>query len=171
MNLTVKLTMVTGLALTTLGLTMVSGLAAPRRHRRVGHAAESTTTTTTTTLSGGSSTTTTTLRCSPTGFDLIDSALGALLNEVNEENLSARLHTNLVHQEKRTRMLVDQAAVARCDKQGHKAGELLKAAIRAMISFEYRVRSLAGRHGGANATKLLHLADAVIKALGDARGK
>lgn len=129
----------------------------PRHHGDAGM-------TTTTTLSDGSTTTTTLPPCAQ-AFAPVDSALGALIDEIDAEQLSPRLQHSLTHFVDATARLEDAAAQAGCDHERHKRSSLLKAAVRTMIAFEYRVRSLAGRHGGANAQKLLALADAVLQAL------
>jgi len=150
----------------TLSVVSPGARAAGHSHRR--HGLDDVTTTTTT--EPGGSTTTTTLPPCAGQFAPVDSALGALINEIDAETLNPRLASSLTHFTDDVQRLEDGASQAACDHKNHKSASLLKAAIRTMIAFEFRVRSLAGRHGGADASKLLALADAVLSALRSLKG-
>jgi hypothetical protein len=127
------------------------GTQAEARHRG-GHRHR---TTTTSTLPPGS----------PPGFSTLDSAFGALLDEVNAEPLSGHIRSGLLKQIGHA-----QADVARAesllstgDRTGAKAA--LQHARRWMINLHFRVGSNSGRRGGAQRTNLFPLVDPILSDL------
>ena len=143
--------------LLTVALTLVTVRATPAlaRHQR---------STTTTTL-GGSTTTTTLPPGTPAGFEMIDSALGALLDEVNAEPVSAHLRSQLLNKIGHAQGDVARAASLLSMHDRRSTKDALEHAIRWMITFHYRAGSNSGRRGGADHAKLFPMVDAILQQL------
>jgi hypothetical protein len=95
----------------------------------------------------------------------VDSALGALLDEVNAEPISAHLKTVLLKKLQHAQDNIARAADLLSMQERKQAEAALKHAIRWMISFHYRVGSNAGRRGGADREKLFPMVDAIVSEL------
>ncbi len=110
-------------------------------------------------------TTSTLLSGSPPGFSALDSAFGALIDEVDAEPMSAHIRSGLLKQIGHA-----QADAARAesllstqDRTGTRAA--LQHALRWMINFHFRAGSNSGRRGGAERVKLFPLVDPILTEL------
>ena len=120
---------------------------------------------TTTTTPGGTTTTTTLPAGTPAGFEVMDSALGALLDEVNAEPVSAHLRSELLNQIGHAQSDVARAASLLSMHDRRSAKDALEHAIRWMITFHYRAGSNSGRRGCADHAKLFPMVDAILQQL------
>jgi hypothetical protein len=112
-------------------------------------------TTTTSTLPSGS----------PPGFSALDSAFGALIDEVDAEPMSAHIRSGLLKQIGHAQVDVAIAAslISTHDRTAAKAA--LLHARRWIINLHFRVGSNSGRRGGAQRTKLFPLVDPILSEL------